>query len=162
MAVRKLLVRASLTAVAATLGACLVFDGKLGYDPKPTIPCANTTCQAKTSCCAAPGKTASGWFGDDPVCTSTDTCAHPGFSHLSCATPFDCNASDPQGKVCCAAPGDNVTQVGSSSCTSPDACAQISGSLVLCDPKDTTPCPGGGSCTPLGVELLPMGYFGCR
>jgi hypothetical protein len=162
MVVRKFVLRASLTAVAIIQGACLVFDGKLGYDAKPGIPCAGTICEGTMSCCAAPGMNASGWFGDNPACSSSTACAHPGFTRLSCATPFDCNVGDPAGNVCCAVPGDNGPQLGASSCMSPDACTQVSGSLVLCDPMDTTPCPGGGSCMSVSVDLLPVGYFGCR
>ncbi len=145
-------------------GACVVFDGELGYDPGQGIPCAGTTCDAGTSCCVAPGMVPGGWFGDDPVCSSAPACSTTDFTRLSCATPFDCNAGAPQGLVCCAErpPGSPVM---SSSCTTPGDCSPTAGDqvLVLCDPKDSMPCPGGGSCGAVtDTAVLPAGYFACQ
>jgi hypothetical protein len=163
MATREGILRAGAAALVVAAGACVVFDGKLGYDPGQGIPCLGTYCDAGASCCVAPGMVDGGWFGG-PGCTAAPACSNGDFTRLSCATPFDCNAGDPQGEVCCAQQPSG-SQVMSSSCTAPDACSATADRLVLvlCNPKDSTPCPGGGSCKAVtDVTVLPAGYFACQ
>jgi hypothetical protein len=164
MPIRERLLRAGATALViggVGGGACVVFEGKLGYDPGEGLVCLGDNCGAGMSCCVAPGNVDGGWFGE---CSAAPTCANEDFTRLLCAAPFDCNVGDPQGKVCCAKQPSG-SPVMSSTCTAPGDCSPTAAYLVLvlCNPKDTLPCPGGGSCDAVtDPTVLPAGYFACR
>jgi hypothetical protein len=161
--------------IAATLGACLVFDGKVATDfgdggsaaeasrtltPEPGVSCwsgigAPQFCAFGTACCLAQGATSTGWFEPPDACASGSTCPGDGFWAFTCDSPFDCADSSVEQAICCASAAGGSTCVAASACRRPG--------FVLCNPADTPPCADGGSCVP-GPDgsAVPPGYSVCQ
>jgi hypothetical protein len=134
-------------------------DGAVTYD---NIQCGTgasaKTCTPGTQDCCVTTSSA----GRTYTCTAVGaTCTGV---NLACDDVADCIAQGKPNTVCCGALVNGgtggVATVSNSTCQAASTCTNMNNRVIICDPKETNPCPNGGMCT-LSSQTIP-GYYICR